>query len=91
VTPEERADALDQLIPSYTSTTLQIGFTHDNGWEAALVVRNLFDERGVDWLGTSDYSSDDTDNVPWNNESRWRFVRSMQRPRTIGLSLSKKW
>jgi len=89
-TPEERADALDQLIPSYTSATLQVGFTHDNGWQTALVVRNLFDEKGVDWLGTSDYSSDAGDVLPWT-ESRWRYVRSLQRPRTIGLTFSKKW
>jgi outer membrane receptor protein involved in Fe transport len=89
-TPEERADALDQLIPSYTSTTLQVGFTHDNGWQTALVVRNLFDERGVDWLGASDYSSGAGDVLPWT-ESRWRYVRSLQRPRSIGLTFSKKW
>ena len=89
-TPAERADALDQRLPSYSSTTLQIGFTHDSGWETALVVRNLFDERGIDWLSSSDYSSGPNDPLPWT-DSRWRYVRSLQRPRTIGLSFSKKW
>jgi outer membrane receptor protein involved in Fe transport len=89
-TAAERRDALDQLVPSYTSTTLQLGFTHDSGWEAALVVRNLFDERGIDWLSSADYSSGPNDVLPWT-ESRWRYVRSLQRPRTIGLSFSKKW
>ena len=56
VTPEERADALQQLVPSYSSTTLQLGFTHDNGWETALVVRNLFDEQGVNWLSSASYA-----------------------------------
>jgi outer membrane receptor protein involved in Fe transport len=89
-TPAEREDALDQRLPSYTSTTLQFGLTRDSGWEVALVVRNLFDERGIDWLGSSDYSSGTDDNVPWTTD-RNRYVRSLQRPRTIGLSFTRKW
>jgi outer membrane receptor protein involved in Fe transport len=89
-TPAERRDALDLLIPSYTSTTLQLGFTHDSGWETALVVRNLFDEQGINYLSSTDYSSGPNDVFPWT-ETRWRYPRSLQRPRTIGLSFSKKW
>ncbi len=92
VTPEERASALEELIPSYTTTTLQLGFTHDNGWETALVVRNLFDEQGVDYMSSSDYSTGPDEAVlPWAGENRFKHVRSLQRPRTIGLSFSKKW
>jgi outer membrane receptor protein involved in Fe transport len=90
-TPEEREDALVELIPSYTATTLQLGFSHDSGWETSLVVRNLFDERGVDWMSSSDYSAAPDDVVPWDNEERWNRVRSLQRPRTIALTFSKKW
>ncbi len=89
-TPAERRDALDRLIPSYTSTTLQVGFTHDSGWETTLVVRNLFDERGINYLSGSDYSSGPNDVLPWTDD-RFRYPRSLQRPRTIGLSFSKKW
>jgi len=89
-TPAERRDALDQLIPSYQSTTLQFGFTHDNGWETALVVRNLFDDTGINYLSSSDYSSGTGDVLPWTDD-RFRYVRSLQRPRTIALSFSKKW
>ena len=92
VTPEERADALQQLVPSYSTTTLQLGFTHDNGWETALVVRNLFDEQGVNWLSSASYApGPDETALPWQGETRWNYTRSLQRPRTIGLSFSKKW
>ena len=88
--PRSGSDALEELIPSYTSTTLQLGFTHDNGWETSLVVRNLFDERGVNYMSSSDYSSGPDDMLPWTDD-RYKHVRSLQRPRTIGLSFSKKW
>jgi iron complex outermembrane receptor protein len=92
--PEERADALDQKLPSWSTTTLQIGYTHTSGWEAALIVRNLFDEQGYDYLSTTNYGS--TPNLDpangWGfDDPRWRYVRTLQRPRTIGLSFTKKW
>ena len=90
-TPGDRANGLEELIPSYTSTTLQFGFTHDNGWETALVVRNLFDERGVNWMSSSDYSTGPDELSCLAGDDRWKHVRSLQRPRTIGLSFSKKW
>ena len=80
----EKADNADQLIPSSSSTTLQLGFTHDSGWEAALVVRNLFDEHGINWLGSSDYGE-------IFGDPRFRNVVTLQKPRTISLSFSKKW
>jgi outer membrane receptor protein involved in Fe transport len=83
-TPEERADALDQKLPSFSTATLQLGYTATSGWEASLVVRNLFDESGYNYLGTSDYGD-------YFGDPRFRYVRTLQRPRTISLSFSKKW
>jgi outer membrane receptor protein involved in Fe transport len=83
-TPEERADALDQRLPSFSTATLQLGYTATSGWEASLVVRNLFDESGYNYLGTSDYGD-------YFGDARFRYVRTLQRPRTISLSFSKKW
>ena len=43
-----------RIIPSWSTSNLQFGFTHNSGWEAALIVRNLFDEKGVNWLSSYD-------------------------------------
>jgi iron complex outermembrane receptor protein len=93
--PEERADALDQKLPSWSTTTLQLGFTHDSGWETSLIVRNLFDENGYDYLSSTDYGSMPlTQGISpdWGwDDPRYRYVRTLQRPRTISLSFTKKW
>ncbi len=72
------------LIPEWKSGTLQFGFTSDNGWESALVIRNVFDDKSFNWLSGT-----------WRGERfddpRWRYVRSLQRPRSISLSFTKKW
>jgi iron complex outermembrane receptor protein len=74
----------EQLIPSTSNTTLQVGFEHKSGWEASLVVRNVFDEKGINWLSTSNYGD-------LFGDPRYKYVRTLQRPRTIGLSFTKKW
>jgi outer membrane receptor protein involved in Fe transport len=84
-TPEERELALDQKLPSWATTTLQIGYTNKTGgWETSLIVRNLFDEQGYDYLSSSDYGA-------LFGDPRWRYVRTLQRPLTVGLSFTKKW
>jgi len=83
--PEERELALDQKLPSWATTTLQIGYTNKTGgWETSLIVRNLFDEQGYDYLSSSDYGA-------LFGDPRWRYVRTLQRPLTVGLSFTKKW
>ena len=74
MTPEERADALQQLVPSWSTTTLQLGFTHDSGWETALIVRNLFDEQGVNWLSSASYASGPDEVLPWQGDTRWNYI-----------------
>ncbi len=76
----------DLLVPSWSTSTLQFGFKHADGWDTALVVRNLFDEEGYNYLSSSDYS-----NSVGTIDPRYRYLRSLQRPRSISLSFSKKW
>ena len=83
-TPEEKAAARELLLPSYETSTLQVGYTADSGWETALVVRNLFDEQGYNYISSSDYGE-------YFGDPRYKYIRSLQRPRTISLSFTKKW
>ena len=87
-TPEEKAAARELLLPSYSTSTLQLGFTADSGWETALIVRNLFDEQGYNYISSNNYG--DSPAIGWS-DPRYKYIRSLQRPRTISLSFTKKW
>jgi outer membrane receptor protein involved in Fe transport len=76
-------------IPSYSTTTLGFGYSHDAGWETALSVRNLFDEKGFNYLSDSTYGLDFGDVA--GNDPRWNYLRSLQRPRSVSISFTRKW
>ena len=82
--PDDLTDALDQVVPSYSTSTLQFGVTTNNGWDAALIVRNLFDESRAGFLGDTDYGE-------FFGDPRFRYRTTPQRPRTISLSFTKRW
>jgi outer membrane receptor protein involved in Fe transport len=83
-TPDDIADAEDQLVPSWSTSTLQFGVSSDNGWDAALIVRNLFDEDGAGYMSGTDYGE-------FFGDSRFRYRVTPQRPRTVSLSFTKRW
>lgn len=72
------------LIPAWSTSTLQVGFTHDNRWDLSLNVRNLFDQHNIEWMGDQDYGA-------LFGDPRFRNPTTRQRPRTISLTFSKKW
>jgi iron complex outermembrane recepter protein len=74
----------EQRIPSWSTSNLQFGFSHNSGWDAALIIRNLFDEKGINWLSSVDYGEF------FGNPTN-RYVRTLQQPRTVSLSFTKKW
>jgi outer membrane receptor protein involved in Fe transport len=84
VTPEDKADALEFLIPEWMSGTFQLGYTSKSGWEASFIVRNVFDDSSYSYLSSSDYGSAFGD-------ERFRYIRNLQRPRSYAISFSKKW
>ena len=71
--------------PPYSTSTLQFAFNHANGWDATLIVRNLFDEAGYNYLLA------DSGYEPLFGDPRYKNLRSLQRPVSISLSFSKKW
>jgi outer membrane receptor protein involved in Fe transport len=72
------------LLPEWKDGTFQLGFTADSGWEASFIVRNLFDDRGVTWMSS-------TDRGALFDDPRFRHIRGLQRPRSYYISFSKKW
>ena len=72
------------LIPAWKSGTFQVGFTSEHKWDASLVVRNVFDDSGLNWLSSSWYGE-------FFSDPRWRHVRGLQQPRSVNLVFSKKW
>lgn len=72
------------LLPVMKSGTLQLGFTSDNKWETSLIVRNLFDDRGITWKSGSERGE-------LFDDPRWRHVAGVVRPRSVYLEFSKKW
>jgi iron complex outermembrane recepter protein len=81
---DDLADALDQVVPSYSTSTLQFGVSSNNGWDAALIIRNLFDEDRAGYLSSADYGE-------FFGDPRFRYRTTPQRPRSISLSFTKRW
>jgi outer membrane receptor protein involved in Fe transport len=79
-----RNDNREQIIPSSSLTTLQLGYSSNTGWDAALVIRNLFDDAEMGSLSSSDYGT-------FFGDPRFRYQRTLERPRTISLAITKKW
>lgn len=77
-------DDRDLLLPPWKSGTLQFGYDSDSDWTAKVLVENLFDNSSINWMSERDYGA-------FFGDPRWRYIRGLQRPRTITLSFSKKW
>ena len=93
-TPQETRDALEFLIPPWKSGTFQVGFTSENGWDAALIVRNVLDDDGFTYLSGTTYGvgfENPFPGVAGDDDPRWRHVRNLQQPRSYHLSFTKRW
>ena len=80
------ANNRDRLLPPWSTSTLQFAFSHPSGWDATLVVRNLFNQADFNYLTNSDYS-----NSGGFTDPRFSYLPGLQRPRSVYLSFSKKW
>ncbi len=72
-------------IPSWRSDNFQVGLNLNSGLEVSLMARNIWDQAGVSAINYSHTESD------WFGDARFRNERTLQRPRTITLSLRKRF
>jgi outer membrane receptor protein involved in Fe transport len=82
--PDDLTDARDQLVPSWSTASLQFGVSSNNGWDAALIIRNLFDDDSEGYRSATDYGE-------FFGDPRFRYRGTPQRPRTVSLSFTKRW
>jgi outer membrane receptor protein involved in Fe transport len=73
------------LIPSWETSNLQAGLSLQNGWDVSVMARNVWNDTGINSLYHSDYAA------VWFDDPRWRNERTIQRPRTYGLSVTKRF
>jgi outer membrane receptor protein involved in Fe transport len=76
------------LLPSSHSANLQGGLTLQSGWDVSMIVRNVWDEQNVSWLSSTTYSGPGT---IYPDETRFNNFRTLQKPRTFGLQVRKKF
>jgi outer membrane receptor protein involved in Fe transport len=72
------------IIPSWTTSNFQMGLELESEWEVSLMVRNVWDERNVNWLYT-----------PLAGElfgdPRFNVTNTYQKPRTVSLTVRKSF
>jgi len=81
-------DDPDGLIPSWNSANLQAGLTLNSGWDVSLIARNVWDEANVSWLDSTFYTGPGT---IYPDDNRFNHFRTLEKPRTIGLQVRKKF
>ncbi|MCJ7556111.1 MAG: TonB-dependent receptor [Gammaproteobacteria bacterium] len=72
-------------IPAWKNTNVQVGVSLDSDLTIALMVRNVTDERGINSLYSSTYYTD------YFGQTGQSELRTLQKPLTFSLSLTKKF
>jgi outer membrane receptor protein involved in Fe transport len=71
------------IVPSWHSSNFQIGLNMQDNWSMSLMVRNIWNNHGLNSLYNSTYIGE------WFGDPRFQNERTLQRPRTIGLTFRK--
>jgi hypothetical protein len=83
--PDDVAAALEYRIPEWKSGTFQVGYTSQSGgWDAAFIVRNVFDDASYSYLSGTNYGE-------FFGDPRFNQIRTLQRPISYSLSFTKRW
>jgi len=75
-------------IPAWNVSNLSVGWLNDDGWEARLYANNVWDQQYVQWFNRGDNGTMD-DWFP--SDDRYHNMRNYNRPREIGVRLTKKF
>jgi len=72
--------------PGYTYSSFSMGLDLPSDFHIDVNVRNLFDEKGYGYVSTSDNG-----NANLFGDPRYHDIRTLERPRTVWLTLRKSW
>jgi outer membrane receptor protein involved in Fe transport len=73
------------LIPSWSSANFQVGWATQSDWTYTLFVRNIWNDKGINSLQSSTYYYD------YFGQPGSAWLRTLQRPRTISLNVTKRF
>lgn len=79
------------LVPAWRSSNLQVGLSLDNDLTITLMARNIWGNKGINNLETSTYYADWFEGISGEDPGWGRYIRTYQKPRTISLSVTKKF
>jgi outer membrane receptor protein involved in Fe transport len=83
-------DDPDAIVPDWRTANVQAGFYFDNGWSVSLFVRNVWGDTASNYLSSYKWWLE-TD-IPGNADRGLQVMeRTLQRPRTTNLQISKKF
>jgi iron complex outermembrane receptor protein len=72
------------VIPSWNTSNFRMGVNLENNWTISLAVRNVFDQKAINWLDTGSNYISDHFGAPFRLN-----VRSYNRPRNIAIQVRK--
>ena len=70
--------------PSWTMANFSAGLSMYNGTDFVLSVYNVWDERSMNWLGIDE-------NPAFFNDPRYQLLRSYVAPRSVGLTVTRRF
>ena len=76
----------DGLAPSWSYATLAAGLQLPSDFDIELHVRNAFNDKGYSYVNTGE-----NDDSALFGDTRWNNLRSLSRPRTVWLTLKKRF
>jgi outer membrane receptor protein involved in Fe transport len=78
-------------IPDWNNTNLQLGLNLPNGWSITAFVRNLTDEKSINWRQNNGYATEWFNYWLGTDSEQAHFMDSRVRPRHYGFNIRKQF